>query len=121
MRHLFDVQRSLTTLVAVAFLLIAQAADAQRPKGTLVANREIGIYAAPRNGLFCKRGSLLGNLKKGTEISSYEELKSFCGLFFRYDYLLVHLTMPDGTVITGYVHRANDDGSDRFELKAKEQ
>lgn len=100
-------------------LLAARSGLSQPHMPTLVAEKKIGIFAAPRNGLFCQRGKNLGYVEPGDEISEYEELDAYCGFFFKYPYLRIKYTMPDGKIVSGYVHRTDDDGTARFHVKAQ--
>lgn len=103
------------SILALLFFLLSTEGLSQSLMPVLVAKRDIGIFTAPRNGLFCQRGKMLGRLKSGTELSEYEVIKSYCGLFLKYDYLRITFTTPDGKKVPGYIHRTDDDGTDRFE------
>ena len=105
--------------LAIVFLLVSLPCLSQSSKPTLVADKEIGIFAAPRNGLFCQRGKKIGSLRRGAEVSNYREVRTYCGLFFEYPYLEITYTTSDGETLSGYVHRTDDDGSDRFHMKAQ--
>lgn len=112
-------QRTLWLAATVILLLAADPALSQPSTPTLVADKDIGVFAAPRNGLFCQRGEKLGDLKRGTEISDYESVQAYCGLLFQFPYLRVTYSTSDGKIVSGYVHRTDDDGKDRFHVKAQ--
>ena len=80
----------------------------------LVAMRDIGIFTAPRNGLFCRRGDKVGDIKQGAVLTDYEPITTYCGLFFRSEYFRIPLKTADGKTIVAYVHSTEDDGTPRF-------
>jgi hypothetical protein len=112
------IHRTLWLAATFTLLLAAHPGLSQSSKPTLVAKKDIGIYSAPRNGLFCQRGKKIGKLKKGEEISAYEEIPAYCGFLFEYPYLRITITTPDGKTV-GYVHRTDDNGTARFDVKAQ--
>lgn len=103
------------TLLINAYPILSQSAA----PALVVDKNTIGVFTAPRNGLFCKRGKQIGSLKRGEEITEYEEVQAYCGLFLQYPYLRITYKTPDGKSVTGYVHRKDDDGKDRFHVKTR--
>lgn len=110
----------LSVAYAIIFFAFTTTSTALAAGPTLVAKYGgINIYDAPRNGLFCLPGQKLGQLVAGTEIKEYEEVESFCGLFKHLKYLRITYKLSNGQETTAYVNRGNDDGTDRFNIKAQ--
>lgn len=86
-------------------------------KPILIANRDLSVFPDPRHGLFCQRGPRLGIIPKGYELADYDETTSFCGPLFSAEYLKIRYTSAEGKMVTGYVRRKENDGSDRFSTK----
>jgi hypothetical protein len=108
-----------SVLLAAALATAEGIAQQVATQSTLVANRDIIIFDAPRNGLFCSRGERIGQMPKGTEVAKYEEVESHCGLFQKHYYLRFLYTKPDGKSVLAYVRRKEDDQTDRFIAKGK--
>jgi hypothetical protein len=106
-------------IIALLALALAIPLLAQSSLPTLVANRNVNVYDAPRNGLFCRAGDKIGVVQAGSEIADYAEIKSYCGFVNRFDYLQITYRHPDGKKEIAYINRKNGDGSDRFSAKPK--
>lgn len=109
--------------VAVVFLVLAVAPAAVLSAGeelpSLIAKRDLSVLQSPRRGLFCQHGDELGKLARGTDVSQYESITSYCGLGYKIEYLKFEFKTTDGRVLTAYVRRKENNGSDRFDVKSK--